>query len=133
MESNKLFYKECHLAGAMYYDLDEVFSELKVGTRLELQRDLDNRYDNDAVAVMYRRECEEGEGELVHLGYIPRNENSTLAAMLDMGWGKIFRCTIGRICPEAHYEGQIHLKINILKNEEDQSNPHKAKQLKKKS
>lgn len=124
MESNKLFFKECHLAGAMYYDLDEVFEELRVGTQLELLRDKDNRFDGNAVAVMYHSP----EGEAVHLGFIPRTDNELIAAMLDMGWGKIFRCTIGRICPEAHYEGQIHLKISILKNEEPlQSNTREKK------
>lgn len=114
MESNKLFFNECHLAGAMYYDLDEVFEELKIGTQLELLRDKDNKFDGNAVAVMYHRP----EGEVVHIGFIPRTDNEVIAAMLDMGWGEIFRCTVSRICPEAHYENQIHLKISILKNEE---------------
>ena len=51
MKARKLFFKECRLAGRQYHDADEVWEELHVGTLLELRRDLDNRYDKDAVAV----------------------------------------------------------------------------------
>ena len=40
MKAKKLFFKECHLAGRQYHDVDEVWDELHVGTQLELQRDL---------------------------------------------------------------------------------------------
>lgn len=53
MKAKKLFFKECYLAGRQYHDVDEVWEELHVGTCLELQRDLDNRYDKNAVAVVY--------------------------------------------------------------------------------
>lgn len=52
MKAKKLFFKECHLAGRQYHDVDEVWEELHVGTLLELERDLDNRYDKNAVAVI---------------------------------------------------------------------------------
>ena len=42
MKAKKLFFKECHLAGRQYHDVDEVWEELHVGTLLELERDLDN-------------------------------------------------------------------------------------------
>lgn len=120
MKAKKLFFKECHLAGAMYHDLDEVFELLKIGTELELVRELDNRYDKNAVAVVYRKKgTEDVADEEFHIGYIPRNENETIASLLEMGWGHIFKCTICQIVPEAHYENQIHLKISIVRNEND--------------
>ena len=118
MKAKKLFFKECHLAGARYNDLDEVFEELRVGTELELVRDEDNRYDRNAVAVVYHQVDDEGLIEDYLIGYIPRDENETIAALLEMGWGEVFRCTICRINPEAHYEQQIHLKISIVRNED---------------
>ena len=118
MKAKKLFFKECHLAGAMYHDLDEVFECLKVGTELELVRDLDNRYDKNAVAVVYhRRNDGDMTDEEFHIGYIPRGENETIAGLLEMGWGNIFKCTICQINPEAHYEDQIHMKISIIRSE----------------
>lgn len=113
MKCKKLFFKECHLAGAKYHDLDEVLEELKIGTVLQLVHESDNRYDPNAVAVVYT----DGEGDEYMIGYIPRDENSELAVLLEMGWGNIFKCTVSRINPEAYYEDQIHLKISILKNE----------------
>lgn len=118
MKAKKLFFKECHLAGAMYHDLDEVFEFLRIGTELELVRDLDNRYDKNAVAVVYHKRCvSDMSDEEFLIGYIPRNENEMIAGLLEMGWGNIFKCTICQINPEAHYEDQIHMKISIVRNE----------------
>jgi hypothetical protein len=53
MGEKKKFFMNCHLAGRMYHEADEVWNNLKVGTLLKLQRDMDNRYDPDAVKVLY--------------------------------------------------------------------------------
>lgn len=121
MKAKKLFFKETHLAGRQYHDCDEVFDELKVGTLLRLERDLENRYDNNAVAVVYDRPYPASEGETPEteeflLGYIPARENETIAQLLEMGWTDIFECRISRIKPEAHYEDQIRLTIRIKRN-----------------
>ena len=111
MKAKKLFFKECHLAGRQYHDVDEVWDELHVGTQLELQRDLDNRHDKNAVAVVYRTVDVDT--------YIPSGENETIAQLLEMGWEDIFECRISKINPEAHYENQIRLTIRIVKNEKE--------------
>lgn len=121
MKAKKLFFKETHLAGRQYHDCDEVFDELKVGTLLRLERDLDNRFDNNAVAVVYDHPYPAAEGQMPEteeflLGYIPARENETIAQLLEMGWTDIFECRISRIKPEAHYEDQIHLTIRIRRN-----------------
>ena len=51
------------------------------------------------------------------LGYIPGDENETIAQLLEMGWDKIFECRISKINPDAHYENQIRLTIKIVRNE----------------
>lgn len=119
MKAKKLYFKECHLAGRQYHDVDEVWEELHVGTLLELERDLDNRYDEDAVAVTFCKGIyeETGERETYLLGYIPANENEEIARLLEMGWTDIFECRISKINPEAHYENQIRLTIRIKRNE----------------
>ena len=104
---------ECHLAGRLYHDVDEVWDRLKVGTVLRLERELANRYDANAVAVMF-----DEEDESYLLGYIPAADNEVLAQFLEMGWGKCFSCRIAKINPEAHYENQIRLVIRICRNEE---------------
>lgn len=120
MKAKKLFFKECNLAGRQYHDVDEVWDELHVGTQLELQRDLDNRYDKNAVAVVYRTaDVDTGIVEEYLLGYIPSGENETIAQFLEMGWEDIFECRISKINPDAHYENQIRLTIRIVKNEKE--------------
>lgn len=119
MKAKKLFFMECHLAGRKYHDVDEVWEELKVGTKLILVRDLDNRYDTNAVAVVYEKNTPElKETETFLLGYIPRNENGVIAQLLEMGWNNIFECRICKINPEVHYEEQIRLAIRIIRRGE---------------
>lgn len=118
MKAKKLFFKECHLAGRQYHDADEVWEGLHVGTLLELRRDLDNRYDKNAVAVMYNRGLDEdtGTNDGYLLGYIPSGENETIAQLLEMGWDDIFECRISKINLEAHYENQVRLTIRIVRH-----------------
>ncbi|MBQ7423637.1 MAG: HIRAN domain-containing protein [Prevotella sp.] len=115
METRKKFFMDCHLAGRKYHDADEVWDKLKVGTVLQLQRDLENRHDVDAVAVVYHNE---EDGEDYKIGYLPREDNETIASILGMGWTNIFECRISKVNPDAHPEYQIHLTIKIVRNKE---------------
>jgi hypothetical protein len=126
MKAKKLFFKECHLAGRKYHDVDEVWNELKVGTVLKLVRDADNRYDVNAVEVVYERVCENcrGESEEFLLGYIPSGENDQIALLLDAGWDNIFECRINKITPDAHPEQQIRLTIRLNRRENIEHNKH---------
>lgn len=119
MKAKKLFFKECHLAGRQYHDVDEVWEELHVGTLLELKRDFDNRYDKNAVAVIFKEvsDADTDESEDYLLGYIPADENELIAQLLEMDWDDIFECRISKINPDAHYENQIRLTIRIKRNE----------------
>ena len=112
METRKKFFMECYLAGRKYHDADEVWNQLKVGTALQLVRDLNNRYDVNAVALTFR--AEDGEDYLI--GYIPQTENEVLALFLEMGWTEMFECRICKIDPEAYSERQIKLTIKVKKN-----------------
>ena len=118
MVTKKKYFMDSHLAGKMYHEADEVWDLLKVGTELSLERDLENRYDPDAVAVVYydRRNNQQNPPRYV-VGYIPRDENADLAHFLEMGWGEIFECRINRIIPDAHPENQVHLTIKIKRKE----------------
>jgi hypothetical protein len=119
LKAKKLFFKECHLAGRKYHDVDEVWEELKVGTKLTLIRDLNNRFDTNAVAVVYKKWSKDNESETYILGYIPKDENEVIAQLLEMGWDNIFECRINKIAPEAHPENQIRLTIRILRNQQE--------------
>ena len=113
MEVRKMYFMDCNLAGRQYHDADEVWDELKVGTVLSLERDKENRYDPNAVAVMYKKADEE---EPYLIGYIPRTDNKIVACFLEMGWKDVFECRISKINEEAHPENQVWLTIKIKKN-----------------
>ena len=112
MVAKKLFFMDCHLAGRKYYDADEVWEQLKVGTVLKLERDKENRTDANAVMVVYN----DKDGEDFKLGYIPRTDNETIASLLEMGWTDIFECRISKLNPDAHPENQVLLTIKIKRN-----------------
>lgn len=112
MKTKKLYFMECRVAGRQYNDADEVWEDLKVGTRLKLVRDTDNHYDPQAVAIVYTKLENDSQEDYI-IGYVPREENETLAALLEMGWTDIFDCRLCKINPETHYENQLHVTIKI--------------------
>ena len=114
MEAKKKYFMDCHLAGRMYHEADEVWDQLKVGTKVELVREADNRYDPNAVMVCIN---DEEQDEQVCLGYIPRSQNNTVALMMDMGYADIFECRINQIDEKVHPEQQVHLTVKIKRNE----------------
>lgn len=81
---------------------------------LQLVLDTDNRYDPNAVAVVYTAPEDD---EPYCIGYIPMACNATVAAFLEMGWTDAFECRISKIDPDAYHERQIHLTIKIKRNQ----------------
>lgn len=117
MVAKKMYFMDCHLAGRKYHDADEVWDELKVGTILKLRKDKENRIDPYAVEVVYeRKDKKENVEDEFYIGYIPRDENETIASFLEMGWDNVFECRISKINPDAHPENQVHLTIKIKRN-----------------
>ena len=111
MKAHSKFYMDCHLAGRKYHDADMVWDKLRIGTTLRLEREADNRYDPEAVQVIFNHD-----GEDFLLGYIPRSNNHSLSPFFDMGYTNICDCRISRITPEEHPEEQIQLTIRLKQN-----------------
>ena len=110
MKENSKYYMDCHLAGRKYHDADLVWDQLRIGLRLRLEREPDNRYDPEAIQVVFNND-----GEDFLLGYIPRGDNQRLSPFFDMDRGEMFDCRISRISPEKHPEEQIQLTVRIKK------------------
>lgn len=110
MEERKKYFMDCHVAGRKYHEADEVWDKLKIGTPLQLVRDKENRHDPDAVAIMYTKP---GDKRPYCIGYVPSEDNETIASFLEMGWTDLFDCRISKLCPEAHPERQIYVTIKI--------------------
>jgi hypothetical protein len=75
-ETIKILVQSSPLAGSQYYALAEIRPELKLGDRLTLTREPDNRHDSNAIRVDWNGR---------QLGYVPRAENRAVAAALDRG------------------------------------------------
>ena len=93
-----------HIAGFGYWEGCEAFEQLKIGTKLELVREADNRFDPYAVAIYY--------GEY-KLGFIPRGSNHDISKYLDMGLDDIYEVRITRITPDVHPEQQVEVIVYI--------------------
>ena len=74
--ARKIIVQQSPIAGFQYYDGEQVFSELWVGTPLLLIREQDNTYDKNAVAVHFKQ---------YKLGFVPKADNTAIAQMLDRG------------------------------------------------
>ncbi len=73
------------VAGFQYYQGETVWAQLAPGDSLELRREAGNKHDKFAIEV-YRQGRK--------LGYLPRGDNETIAAMMD--WGEKFSGRISR-------------------------------------
>lgn len=103
----KLHFLGFNLAGFSYYKGVIVFDELKIGSQLRLERELNNKYDPKAVAIYF------GEHKL---GYIPRNSNSEISKFCEQGYSNIFDVRINRISPTESPEEQIGVAVFIVEN-----------------
>ncbi len=75
-ETVKILVQSSPLAGSQYYAVAELWSQIRLGDRLTLVREPDNRHDRNAVRVEWRGR---------QLGYVPRAENRAVASALDDG------------------------------------------------
>ena len=75
-ESISILVQSSPLAGSQFYAVAKVWNEIRIGDRLTLTREPDNRHDRNAVRVDWQGQ---------QLGYIPRKENRAVARALDAG------------------------------------------------
>lgn len=117
-EINKIVFKECALAGVSFqlkYD-DELWHELDEGVELALVRHKNNKYDPNAVAVAlagdYDGDPDNFDFNFI-LGYVPRKDNSELAAMLDAGYGDKLSAKITTFSNHGYINNRIRITIYL--------------------
>lgn len=129
---DKRLFMECSVAGISFHDIDDIWNELKVGTKLALVRHKDNAYDKNAVAVAladdYDGNLDDFDFDFI-LGYIPRKDNEALAMMLDMGWEEMFDVEITELREHVPYSDRIHIAIYIKNKENHTEEPPKSNRL----
>lgn len=107
-ETKKVHLMNFHIAGFSYWDGCEAFENLRIGTKLQLEREEDNKFDPYAVAIYYND---------LKLGFVPREDNHDISKFLDMGWDDLFEARITRITPDAHPEDQVEVIVYVKKND----------------
>lgn len=75
-ESIKILVQSSPLAGSQFYAVGKLWSQIRIGDKLTLSREPDNRHDRNAVRVDWKGQ---------QLGYVPRKENRPVARALDAG------------------------------------------------
>ncbi|MDD3458488.1 MAG: HIRAN domain-containing protein [Weeksellaceae bacterium] len=103
------------IAGFTYYDGALVFRKLKIGKKLRLELEEDNKYDHRAVAVYYKKH---------KIGFIPRTENRIFYKLLKIGLGENIRMTVQSTDRRQHPESQVQIVAHLInKNEQDGKAP----------
>lgn len=105
MNANRHF-THFQIAGFTYYDGAEAFEHLKIGSKLNLVKEENNRFDAYAVMILFKD---------YKLGYIPRSENKEISKLLEMGHNDIFEVRINQIDPHTDPEHQIGVIVKIRK------------------
>ncbi len=82
--SKQMILLETTVAGFQYYAGEDLFPQLCPDQPLTLQRESNNHFDENAVALYW---------EDIQLGYLPRSDNVVIAQMMD--WGELLG---GRVC-----------------------------------
>lgn len=110
---------ECSLAGIHFHDIDDVWDELYVGAKLALVREPFNPHDRYAVAVAVALAGDYLTSETFDfiLGYIPRQQNSVVAAILDMGYADRLEAEISALKPYGPYSDRLHIKVFLTSKE----------------
>jgi hypothetical protein len=91
------------IAGFQYHDGPELVQELEAGTELLLIHEKDNPHDPRAVAFHWGSS---------HLGYIPRQLNRTIAALLDQG--APLRAHITQVDPNADPWHAVEVAVFVI-------------------
>ena len=99
-----LHYLNFHIAGFSHWEGCLVLEELKVGAKLDLEREPNNPHDHKAVALYY--------GD-TKLGYIPSAHNEDIAKFLDLGHDELFDARVQSKNIDAHPEHQVRVVVFI--------------------
>ena len=99
-ENIRILIQSSPLAGSQYYSASELQPQMRVGDRLTLTREADNRHDRNAIRVEWRGH---------KLGYLPRAQNHAVAAAMDQGDPLVAR--ISRLSDHPNPWRRVELEV----------------------
>ena len=124
----RVFFKECAVAGVSFHLKynDELWDELETGVKLALVRDRMNKYDSNAVAVALADDFDGDHDNFDFdfiLGYIPRECNTEIAAMMDAGYDDKFEAKITTFNRHGSLNDRIRITVWLLSREPEMIRP----------
>ena len=75
--SHEILLFDSYVAGTTHIKDESVFDDIKEGDKLILQREPENRFDENAILVL--------DAQKRKLGYIPEKDNTIFARLMDAG------------------------------------------------
>ena len=91
------------MAGTSYIKDEAVFNEMKVGDRMVLLREPDNRFDENAILVLDNKKRK--------AGYIPEKDNIVFARLMDAG--KFLVAKVIRLEEKGSFR-QVNISIYLV-------------------
>ncbi len=96
---------QCFLRGFKFYEGPKLLADFKEGDMLELVREPENEYDENAVALYWNNH---------KIGYIPKEENKILSKLLAIGAPEMM-AEVTYLKPEAATWENVNLAVYVLK------------------
>jgi len=112
---NRSFY----VAGVQFRprgEIDKAVREMKVGDKLGLYPEPTNKFDPNAVKILF--EPADGPGDVIFLGYVPKKFSSEVTAMMEIGAD--IECIVEIADPAAKTYEMIKVVIREVSDEADE-------------
>ena len=101
--TNEILLFDTYIAGTSHVRAESAFDEIKEGDKVTLQREPDNRFDENAILVLNSKSKK--------LGYVPEKDNTVFARLMDAG--KYLTAKIEHIEPNGSFR-QIDISIYLV-------------------
>jgi hypothetical protein len=105
----KIYLLQCFVRGFQYYVGPKIINQINQNGLVELVREPNNIYDNNAIALHFNKQ---------KIGFVPREDNSVLSVLMDSELLKL-QAEITHIEPKAATWENIHIAIYVLKEQEN--------------
>lgn len=90
--TREVFLLDIVVAGTGYCEqINDIYPQLQKGTVLKMQRDPQNKYDENAIGIYFNQ---------TRIGWVPRTMNTIISRLMDAG--KAFFCRIVKLDTENH-------------------------------
>lgn len=111
-EKEKIY--EFYVAGIQHHQLHTCIDQVKVGDELTLELDPTNRFDPNAVKILFEKNKDKD--QYIMLGFVPKAKgdySTKVTALIDL---KPIKCIVTEINPQAKTYEQ--LKVAIVEDDE---------------